>query len=213
MHVAGKPSWQVIEEAGDLWLHHALFVRDALGLETVGQEVPELLGIVGDRSGLVHDSAIREVSHAWSTWWTDITTSRRVLQSESVSPDDHFEELGFWDEETMPSDPTLRCAIRATQSDVALWLRGQRLEDRDRRRASHPDGRSRLTASAAEATAEQLGVPISDLRASVRIIMVQGIWWECPAPASLLCSPAARDDRDAWSQAVSRTLASSVSAR
>ena len=186
MRVAGSKSWRLTFDVAQS-PHIALFARDALGIDCDGG-VPRLLHRVPDQSQLIADQDPAAVATAWQAWWaTMIPTSSQPLPAPG---------------------PALRRAIADLHDDACAWFEEHRKPWIVPRRDAHRDWQ--VSKSAAEAAASDRGVSPGDVHADSQLLLVDGNWWQRPAPGVLLYSPAVMIDEIQMHELLRATFASSV---
>ena len=194
--LAGSRSWVLRFDVAEL-PHVALFVRDATGVEALdGSTVdpPRLQGTVPDRSALIPEDERSEVASAWGTWWTKIVVGEIDFGSEiSVALD---------------SCPTLQRAAIALHREGSDWASEHRSPWLPPRRNGRRDWA--IAKNAAEAAAAERGVPLGDVWADTQLLLVDGDWWQRPAPGVLLYSPSVLADEAMLARLLRDTFASSA---
>jgi hypothetical protein len=166
-------------------------------LDVIGVLV--LIGIaVGVSIGLAsHDAKLVLLEGAVPTaifapWWTTIITTPR----------------GETSQRTPDASPTLRRAVGELHRDACAWFE----EHRESWMPPHRDpGRDwPIAKSAAEAAASDRGVSLEDVHADTQLLLVDGNWWQRPAPGVLCYSPAVYVDEIQLHQLLRETFVSSV---
>jgi len=193
MRVAGSRSWGLTFDVGQL-PHVALFTRDALAVQAKRSDrldAPRLMHKVPDRSALIAGHDRPEAASAWQAWWTMIITTPR----------------GETSQRTPDASPTLRRAVRELHRDACAWFEEHRDPWIPPRRDPGRDWP--IAKSAAEAAASDRGVSL-DVHAETQLLLVDGNWWQRPAPGVLFYSPAVYVDDIQLHQLLRETFVSSV---
>lgn len=200
MRVAGAPSWRLEGKNSDL-CEFALFARDAVGLATVEDDVPPLIGAVPDLSRILDASAREAASDQWSDWWRAILdfefqerldahadhaarARQRIVERVAVFDPPDFSSFAGW--------PDLRAAARPAFEPYTEWGADRRAAGRDGSPHSPLDWS--LMKQVAEDVAFDRRVSLDAVQAKVAVLPVQGTWWRRVAPGAVLCSPAAAGD-------------------
>lgn len=192
MQQAGTESWRFAESV-PTFAHVALFVRDALRLETGSQAVPPRpVRDVPDLSQRL-DPAIRGQAGAeWAGWWEAVIRLEAGVEGAGHGPGPALararrQDLAFdppeWD--SLADRTGLRRAV------VAAYEEGRSDQVRQSlvlRRVPLLLFGYEAVRRAAETVAAQAAVRPGSLNASATVIEVRGMWWELLAPGQLLCS-------------------------
>lgn len=223
MQRAGRPSWRFAHDF-DESLHVLLYLRDALGLETVGGAAtpPPLLGGPPKRPDLLDAASRAQASRNWSAWWSSMVAETARM------------ELG-----PVPDGPGRRewmaevHRAHARRSDPPDWVslaewpelqRGASVLWREAQdwffpaRAPYlPPGRLDVLAwervrHAAERVAASHRVDLGALNGCALVLLVEGVWWDLVAPGAAVCSVGAALDPEATDAILTAVLTSHLGA-
>jgi hypothetical protein len=200
--MVGSASWQLTEAEGDR-AHVLLYIRDVAGLE-VPAEVdapPRLIGLPPHGSADLDDDRRRRAGREWADWWEALLESERQEQTRTEDVDDSSfwawaENLGrvwdapeFW---SLADQPALREVTLRLYAEARRWVDdGPSSLPRLRGEGHFPWTTVR---DIAERVAEERGVSVEEVRGSVMVLDVEGVWWRRVAPGMALCSTAATED-------------------
>lgn len=192
MRRAQQPSWSF---RGDLGFpaHAALYVRDALRLDTSADDVapPALAGVVPDCSGRLVDAARGGAVSAWLGVWHALFER----------PDSPFVAL-----ETLKHPPF----------DPSLWDEAVRWANGAKRATAGPDPGGpipwRVVNDAVTALARDAGVDPGRLHGAAEYLLVRGRWWRLLRPGLVVCSVEAASDPIAAAQLLRAALVSGLEA-
>lgn len=171
---AGKESWEFRGSLG-FPTHAALYVRDALGLDTSADDVvpPALATEVPDRSDRLARVDRSSAGDAWLGVWHALVDR----------PDSPFVAL-----ESLTRAPF----IAAVWDEAVLWSNAAR-----RRAASaDPAGPIRwdIVRAVAAGVAGDLDVGLERMRAGAEFLLVRGHWWRLARPGLVVASVQAASD-------------------
>lgn len=212
MRFSRTASWK-FREPDSQFLHLALYARDVAGLDvTPSEEIPpHLAGELHSRDRLVPPSQEVLAARQWRTWWDRLlrhVVSQANQPEAECYPDlddllttmrqdrqDVFDPPDF---RTLADLPAARAVAVATFGPGLEWLnRQQRLDVQGSRQQAFP---SEVVRDTAESVAAERGVPLSELRATVHTLSVEGLWTYLVAPGCALCSSATAASPDAARQ-------------
>jgi hypothetical protein len=209
MQVSRSASWR-FRQADSQFLHLALFARDAAGLAIrPSVEIPLRLTWEFATYGVVIDAGQRAMAATqWVEWWGWLLACAvdDAKRSEDESGYEVMDRLRLMAErqtrafdppefQSLASTPALQNAVIATFDEGLDYFN-----------RSRPDAWHGTTAeffgwevvrNAAESVAAEQGVPLSDLRAVVYVLDVEGRWSYLAAPGCALCSTSLAADANA----------------
>ena len=196
----GSPSWSlsVSDEAS---LDLALYVRDAVGLDTSGDPLapPPLTHQPLDQSYLLDGTDADAVAEHWAAWWRTSLAFEARSRRRTPGPDSN----GWLREQTedqartvgeppgfaaLASSPALQRAVVALHEEARRWSASID-------RAEVEDGAPYdLVRTAAEEVIARHGVPPDQVNGIVFVIGVDGLWWRTVEPAVVVASASALGD-------------------
>jgi hypothetical protein len=206
----GSSSWRFAE--GDAqFLHVALFVRDTAGLVVQGSDdiPPRLAGQLPVQRGILTPADQVVAAGQWVIWWhclldQAVREARRgnalaagqdpLARAQAVyaGRQEVFDPPQFG---SLADKPPLRSAAVAAFEQADHWWKSA--AKRAPRGGMFPWP---LVRDAAEGAAAELGLPVGDMDAAVRVLHVEGLWSYLAGPGFALCStglaldmPAARE--------------------
>jgi hypothetical protein len=200
--VVGSPSWQLTEAEGDR-AHVLLYIRDAAALE-VPAEVdapPRLVGLPPPGFPILDDDRRRRAGREWADWWQALLEAEGREQTGTYEDDDSSfwawaEDLGrvwdapeFW---SLAHQWALREVTLTLYPEARRWVDGGPSSPSRRRGEGHFPWTT--VRDIAEGVADERGVSLGEVRGSVMVLDVQGVWWRRMAPGTALCSTAAAED-------------------
>ena len=188
MQVAGSRSWRSTFDVPEAQ-HVALFVRDALGLDRDEDTPPRLEGEIRGRSALINDRD--RVRSLWRRWWGTLTPE--TLNDAELTARSHDD---------------LRADVRELQRDAQAWFYAHREPHIQPQRDAMRDWE--ITRDAVESAASELGVEPHLLHADTWLLLVEGDWWQLPAPGQLAYSPAVREDPELFLKVLRSAFRSSL---
>lgn len=207
MRTSGSQSWRFAHDF-DQSLHVALYVRDALRLETDGGagDPPPLVGNVPGRSQVVGPVAVEAASGQWPSWWCAVVelqaSTRPQAMSEPADPGARLREMAErhrlvfdppqW--KSLANTPALRHGVQE------LWVEACRWFYPTRQPYLPPSCKDvfawEQVSNGANRAATQHGVSPGAVDGCAQVLLVEGSWWQLVAPGAALCSvAAARDPR------------------
>ncbi|GAA4286426.1 hypothetical protein [Georgenia daeguensis] len=199
MRRSGSPSWSLsVSDAATLDL--ALFVRDAVGLDTSDDPLapPPLASRPPDHSDLLDGQSRTEVARQWAAWWRAAlafeTRWRRAASGSDLRSwvaareEDEARTVGTApDFAVLAGSPELQQVVVALHEEARRWP-GRADGDRE------PDSRYELTRTIAEETIGRYGVSPDRVNGIVLVVLVGGVWWRSVEPGVVVCSAAALKD-------------------
>lgn len=216
MRRVGSPSWSLsVSNEGSLDL--ALYVRDALGLDTGDDPLapPPLSHRPPDRSRLLDGSEPSDVVEQWAAWWrtalafearwrrrtpgSDVegwVRERAVDRESSVGEAPDFAALA--------GSPALQRAVVALQVEARRWPDGAETLE--------PGANDELTRAVAEETIARHGVSPDEVTGIVFVIGVDGAWWRLVEPGVVVCSAASLRDAGTTADLLRRVFESGLGA-
>lgn len=219
MQVAQSGSWQ-FREADSQILHVALYARDVAGLHvaTSADIPPKLAGDLSRLNGLTSEDERALAGRQWRTWWSkllryaasdaqrrwteDYSDFAGLLDGLRQRQEDVFDPPRF---ATLAEMPALQDVVAAAFDPALNWLN---------HRAGPGEHTGALSweavQSAAEHVATDRGVPVGELRATVQVLTVDGVWSYMAAPGFALCSAALAVNPDAAWRFLEEVFASSA---
>jgi hypothetical protein len=205
-----RGSWQFGH--GDMgYLHTALFVRDVTRLPVPSSaDVPPLLaGDLPDHADVLRAGDQAAAGQQWILWWRRLVgqavreESQRVAHEVGQDVQDHLRQRFAGREDVF--DPPDFGSLAGTQPLQAAVIAGFAMWNQWS--ASQPPGRSEpqvfawpLVRDAAESTAAEFGIQVSDLNAYAHVLDVTGMWSYVAGPGCVLCSTAVARDPSAARQ-------------
>lgn len=174
MRPAARPSWEFRSDVG-FPTHAALFVRDALRLDTSADDAapPRLTAAVPDRSGRLADAARSGALSAWLGVWHTLIDR----------PDAPFVAL-----ETLQRAPFA----------LEVWDEAIRWANAARQPLGRTDPASPIPWATVDQTvaavARDLGIEKNRLTGRAEFLMVRGAWWRVARPGVVLASLEAAED-------------------
>jgi hypothetical protein len=215
----GSGSWQFGH--GDMgYLHTALFVRDAarLPVPPSADIPPRLAGDLPDCADVLPPGDQAAAGQQWILWWRRLVGQAVREERQRVAA--HGPGQDMWDrlrerfagrEDVFdPPDFGSLADMNPLQSAViatfAVWMQWPASPHRDR-----PEPQEfawPLVREAAESTAADLGIPVSDLNAYAHVLDVTGMWSYVAGPGCALCSAAVARDKAAAGQLLREVFSS-----
>jgi hypothetical protein len=191
VHLDEASSWRFGSSSSGL-AHHALYVRDALGLTVPSAEriPPHLTDVTPDRSDLLGPGELAAAAAEWPRWWSSIlahelgdqdsgepaSLARRRLEAVQSM----FEATGF--------------AQLHRASTALLADRGARSPEGRTRQQRRLQFRYSLVRDTVHKVAAQAAVEPGEIAGRVVILDVTGGWACRPAPGAGVCSAAVAED-------------------
>jgi hypothetical protein len=209
MRRQGSGSWQFGH--GDMgYLHTALFVRDVarLPVPSSADVPPRLAGDLPDHPDVL-PSGEPEAGQQWLLWWRRLVgqavreENQRVAHQPGPDVQDQLRQRfagreDVFDPPDFGSLAGMQPLQAAASAAFAMW---------DQWSASQPPGLPEpqrfawpLVREAAESTAAEFGIPVSDLHAYAHVLDVTGRWSYVAGPGCALCSTAVARDPSAARQ-------------
>ncbi|HEY8720940.1 hypothetical protein [Pengzhenrongella sp.] len=201
MRFAGSPSW-LLSTSVDAMPHTALYIRDALGLDTSADDVspPPLSHRPPDRRKLLSESERSRASSQWLPWWQAILTQESVLHGTTNTADFQAWYARFAAErartvgdppefDALMGSPELRRAVIDLDPEAHSYRDHTRSAD-----AGEPTIPWTIARDAAEDVALRHGVSVGEVRGVVLILGVEGVWSRILQPGVMICSDACLAD-------------------
>jgi hypothetical protein len=200
--VVGSPSWQLTEAEGDR-AHVLLYIRDVAALEVPAEAdaPPRLVGLPPPGFPILDDDRRRRAGREWADWWYALLEVEGREQADPDEDDDSSfwawaEDLGrvwdapeFW---SLADQRSLREVALRLYPEARRWVdAGPSSPSRLRGEGHFPWTTVRDTA---EGVAAERGVSQGEVRGTVMVLDVEGLWWRRVAPGTALCSTAATED-------------------
>lgn len=199
MKQAGSQSWS-LSTSNDEAAHVCLYIRDAMGLEPIGIDVPPRLVNFNAASNQPAEPSERgDLSFAWLVWWRRLIQVTSALQLGSLSnlprdqrPGAHVSAIRsifdpFEEFESLKDFPPLRNAAQL------FWKKGVEWTSVNVGPPSRLHG-SLIPKTVAERVIEEHRVLPELVQAAVLVLNVQGKWSQIAQPRVLLCSSEAFGD-------------------
>jgi hypothetical protein len=220
MRFSQSMSWQ-FREADSQFLHLALYARDAAGLLVAPSAdiPPRLAGDPPASYGIAQVDQRALAGRQWRTWWARllryvVSDAHRRWTEDFGDLDellltmrrDHEAVFDPPDFQTMADMPALRVVVAATFSAGLEWM------SRRARPAAQGPGHGAFpweeVRNAAEGAAAERGVPLSEIKAAVHVLDVEGLWSYLAAPGCAICSSPTADSPDAARRLLSEVFGS-----
>lgn len=223
MRREGRPSWRFAHDI-DESLHVLLYLRDALGLETVGGAAspPPLLGGPLRRPDFLGATSRAQAAEDWAARW-----SRSVSETARVElgpiPDGparrewmakvHQADLRRFD----PPDWAFLAETPELQDGASVpWRQARDWFFRARAPYLPPRcrdvlARERVRHAADRAIASHWVDPAA-LNGCALVLLVEGVWWDLVAPGAAICSVGAALDPEATDAIVTAAFTSHLEA-
>jgi hypothetical protein len=196
---SGSPSWSLsVSDEGSL--DQALFVRDALGLDTADDPLapPALASRPPDYSDLLDGQSRAEVALAWAAWWRAALAFEARWRRTQPGPDlktwvrareeDRARAVGAPpDFAPLAGSMALQRAVAALHDEARRWPGGSD-------RQIDPGSNYELTRAVADETIARYGVSPDRVNGIVFVLGVSGVWWRLVQPGVVVCSVAALKD-------------------
>jgi hypothetical protein len=199
--MAGSASWQLTEVEGDR-AHVLLYIRDVAALEVPAEAnaPPRLVGVAPRGTGVLDDGRRRRAGRDWSHWWSALL---EVEGRERTGTDEDDSSVWAWAEDlgrvwdapdfwSLADRPALREVTLALYPEARRWVdAGPSSPTRLRGEGHFPWTTVR---DIAEGVAAGRGVSLAEVRGTVMVLDVEGVWWRRVIPGTALCSTAATED-------------------
>lgn len=209
MRFSQSASWQ-FREADSQFLHLALYARDAAGLIVApSADIPPHLAAEPPSSdGLAQVDQQALAGQQWQTWWARllrhvVSEAQRRWTEDIGDLDERLITMGRDQEavfdppdfQTLADMPALRTVAVTTFSPGLEWMnRRARPAAQGPKHGAFPWEAVR---NAAENAAAERRVPLSEIKAAVHVLDVEGLWSYLVAPGCAICSSATAANADA----------------
>ncbi len=195
MRFASSASWS-LSTSVDAMPHAALYIRDALGLEPLVDEVspPPLSHRPPDRRSFLTEEARDQASAQWPGWWRAILSHEARVHERSDRRDfqawhaqiaaERARSVGDPpDFEALAGSPALKQAV------IELFMEAGHYRDHTRSsETGEPQILWTITRDVAEEVAARHGVSPGKVRGVVLILGVEGVWSRILEPGVVVCS-------------------------
>lgn len=172
----GEPPLASVRLSEPMDIHHALFVRDRLGLPVHGGP-PRL-----DRVAMLNDpAASRATEEAWDDWWLSILSDYERGSSDSAA------QLTAHNDAPAP----LRLALDGLRGDFLFWWQGPQGKDAGMRSELIAFQRSAAWRIQPSISAAESARGFAGMQVSVAVLACVDVYVERVAPSALLASVAA----------------------
>lgn len=191
MNVVGREPSSRLVIGPARFLHHVLYVREALGLHIpVSPVIPPPLSLIPQRHA-IDDQTRRAAEVEWPEWW--ITTVRReselsALLARSASPDS----------QSRAEERAILASLRRAENPDGAVLAALVRDMRDAIKTSFATVKRttmelrppEMIGAVLQKLTQERGATVGSVSVEVRLVFVDGMWWHQPGPGALICSTA-----------------------